>query len=74
MIQSPRNMSVQPEQLRHRESNSHISPEELAAYWHVHVHTIYRDIRKGALRAFKLPSGRLRIRPDDARRYGRPIE
>lgn len=50
------------------------TPSRLAEYWGVHVNTVYRDIRKGALRAFRLPSGRVRIRLDDARRYGRPVE
>lgn len=51
-----------------------VTPSRLASYWGVHVQTVYRDIRKGALRAFRLPSGRVRIRRDDAERYGRPIE
>ncbi len=56
------------------ESDSVVSPSRLASDWGVHVNTVYRDIRKGALRAFRLPSGRVRIRREDARRYGRPIE
>ena len=52
----------------------HISPSRLAGFWGVHVDTIYRDIRKGALPAFRLPGGQLRIRVADARRYGRPQE
>lgn len=52
----------------------HCSPGRLAAYWGVHPNTIYRDIRKGALRAFRLPGGQLRIRTSDARKYGRPNE
>lgn len=51
-----------------------LSPGRLAAEWGVHVNTVYRDIRKGALRAFRLPGGRFRIRREDARAYGRPIE
>lgn len=51
-----------------------VSPSTLATHWGVHVHTVYRDIGKGALRAFKLPSGRIRVRAIDADRYGRPIE
>lgn len=51
-----------------------ISPARLAAQWGVNVQTIYRDIRKGALRAYRLPGGDLRIRIRDARRYGKPIE
>jgi excisionase family DNA binding protein len=50
-----------------------LSPAELAGAWGVHVQTIYRDIRKGALRAFRLPGGDIRIRVSDARRYGKPI-
>ncbi len=49
-----------------------LSPARLAAHWGVDVQTVYRDIRKGALRAFRLPSGRFRIRREDADRYGRP--
>jgi excisionase family DNA binding protein len=52
----------------------HISPSRLATYWNVHPNTVYRDIRKGALRAFRLPGGQLRIRISDARRYGRPVD
>jgi excisionase family DNA binding protein len=52
----------------------HMSPGELAEYWSVHPNTIYRDIRKGALRAFRLPGGYLRIRTSDAVKYGRPTE
>lgn len=49
-----------------------LTPEKIADYWGVHVNTVYRDIRKGALRAFRLPGGRFRIRRSDAARYGRP--
>lgn len=51
-----------------------VSPSRLASFWGVHPNTIYRDIRKGALRAFRLPGGQLRISRSDARRYGRPTE
>lgn len=51
-----------------------VTPSGLASEWGVHVDTVYRDIRKGALPAFRLPSGRFRIRRSDAERYGRPIE
>jgi excisionase family DNA binding protein len=58
-----------------RASDLHVSPSRLANYWGVHVNTIYRDIRKGALKAFKVgASGQLRIRMSDARKYGRPVE
>lgn len=52
----------------------HVSPSYLADYWGVHVNTIYRDIRKGALPVQRMPSGRIRVRWIDARRYGRPVE
>lgn len=55
-------------------SQPHVSPSRLAEYWNVSVDTIYRDVRKGALRAFRLPGGQIRIRTSDARRYGRPYE
>ena len=51
-----------------------VSPARLADVWGVSVQTIYRDIRKGALRAYRLPGGDLRIRIRDARRYGKPVE
>lgn len=51
-----------------------LSPSRLASFWGVHVNTIYRDIKKGALRYYRTPSGRIRIRRDDAERYGRPNE
>jgi len=46
---------------------------QLARYWKVSVDTVYRDIKKGALRAYRVGSSRkIRIRIEDARRYGRP--
>lgn len=57
-----------------REDDATVSPSWLAAYWNVHPQTVYRDIRKGALLAFRLPGGQMRIRLSDARRYGTPIE
>lgn len=51
-----------------------VSPTQLAAFWSVHPNTVYRDIRKGALRAFRLPGGQIRVKMADARRYGRPVE
>ena len=50
-----------------------VTVAELARYWHVGTSTIYRDIFKGALAAFKLPGGAVRIKTDDARAYGRPV-
>jgi excisionase family DNA binding protein len=54
--------------------DAYTTPGRLASYWGVHVDTIYRDVKKGALRAYRLPGGQLRIRLSDARKYGRPIE
>ena len=51
-----------------------VSPSWLAHRWNVHVRTIYRDIGKGALKAFRLPGGQIRILRDDAERYGRPVD
>jgi excisionase family DNA binding protein len=51
-----------------------VTPSRLARFWGVHVNTVYRDISKGALRAYRLPGGQIRVRNSDARRYGRPIE
>lgn len=69
---------VPPESLAHRAgsvpSGEHVSPARAAAFWGVHVHTVYRDIRKGALRAFRMPGGQLRILVADMRRYGRPVD
>jgi excisionase family DNA binding protein len=51
----------------------YLSPSELARYWRVSTDTIYRDIKKGALPAYRIgSSGTIRIRLEDARRYGRP--
>ena len=51
----------------------YVTPAELARYWRVSTDTIYRDIKKGALPAFRVgSSGALRIRIEEARRYGRP--
>jgi len=64
-----RNNQVRGDSLEHRGT---FTPQALADYWGVHVQTIYRDIRKGALAAFRLPGGSIRIRAVDAQRYGRP--
>ena len=51
----------------------HVTPAELGRYWKVSTDTIYRDIRRGALMAYRVgSSGALRIRIEEARRYGRP--
>jgi excisionase family DNA binding protein len=71
------NHQVSPEALSHRgrDEGPHVSPSRLAEYWGVSVDTVYRDIRKGALPAFRVgSSGQFRIRLSDARRYGRPVE
>ena len=50
-----------------------VTVAELARYYKISVDTVYRDIKKGALRAYRVgSSGAIRIRVDDARRYGRP--
>jgi excisionase family DNA binding protein len=51
-----------------------VSPTWLAHFWNVHLNTVYRDIRKGALKAYRLPGGQLRVTMADARKYGRPID
>lgn len=57
-----------------RRSGDYVSVTWLAAFWNVHPNTVYRDIRKGALKAYQLPSGAFRILLADAKRYGRPVE
>lgn len=57
------------------EDSPRLSIADLARYWNVHPNTVYRDVRKGALPAFRVGAGgQFRIRPSDARRYGRPVE
>jgi excisionase family DNA binding protein len=73
ITRADRNTQVTAHTLEHRDGPTTVTPQELADYWGVHVQTIYRDIRKGALRAFRLPGGDIRIRVEDARRYGRPV-
>lgn len=71
------NNMIQPGTLEERTEDAigpSVSPARLANYWGVHVRTVYRDIAKGALKAFRLPGGQIRIKTMDARRYGRPIE
>jgi len=57
-----------------RSEERYVSPSWLARYWNVHICTVYRDIRKHALPASRLPGGQFRIRWIDARRYGRPFD
>ena len=59
---------------RERDEDLYVSPSRLARHWGVHLNTVYRDIRKGALPASRLPGGQFRISLVDACRYGRPIE
>jgi excisionase family DNA binding protein len=49
-----------------------VTVRSVAAYWGVHVQTVRRDIRKGALPVFRLPGGAIRIRTADALAYGEP--
>jgi hypothetical protein len=75
ITRADRTTQVAPAEISHREDEAaYVSPSRLARYWDVHIDTVYRDIRKGALRASRTPSGRLRILMADARRYGRPFE
>lgn len=69
---------ISPDDLRNRavlpdEDAPRLTPSDLAQYWNVHPNTVYREIRKGALRAFRI-GRQLRIRRSDADRYGRPLE
>jgi len=58
------------------EDNDHyVTVTELARYWKVSVDTVYRDIKKGALQAYRVgSSGKIRVHVEDARRYGRPTD
>ena len=54
-------------------SKAFVTPSELAAYLDVHPQTIYRQIRKGALRVVRV--GRvIRIRVTDALKYAQPVD
>ena len=46
----------------------------LADRWKVSYDTVRRDVRKGALRSYRLPGGSIRIAYADAIAYGRPEE
>jgi excisionase family DNA binding protein len=57
------------------DSDHYVTVTELARYWNVSVDTVYRDIKKGALRAYRVgSSGKIRVRVEDARQYGRPVD
>lgn len=49
-----------------------VTVRTLARYWGVDRKTVYRAIQKGALPAFRLPGGAIRIRRDDAVAYEAP--
>jgi len=66
--------SIGPLAQRDHDEAPAVSPARLASFWGVRLRTVYRDIQKGALPAYRLPNGRIRIKTSDARRYGRPIE
>jgi hypothetical protein len=57
-----------------RAGQEFVTPGWLAHVWGVHPQTVYRDIRKGALAATRLPGGQYRVALDVARRYGKPVE
>lgn len=48
--------------------------EEAARLWRVSEDTVRRDIRKRALRAYRMPGGAVRILRADLLAYGRPQE
>jgi excisionase family DNA binding protein len=50
-----------------------ITARMLARYWAVDIETIYRHIRKGTLKAYRLPGGSIRIKREDALSYVRPL-
>jgi excisionase family DNA binding protein len=56
------------------EIGPNLSPSQIARYWGVSVRTVQRDIAKGALKAYRLPGGTIRVTTAEARRYGKPIE
>ena len=49
-------------------SPSAITVPEIAKQWHVHENTIYREIWRKRLRAFKV-AGVWRVKPEDLARY-----
>lgn len=69
---------MNPETTKHEKGDTpeerHVTASWLARYWGVHIQTIYRDIRKGALKAYRVPGGQFRIKWRDAQRYGRPVD
>ena len=57
------------------DSDHYVTVTELARYWKVSVDTVYRDIKKGALRAYRVgSSGKIRVRVEDALQYGHPVD
>ena len=56
-----------------RHDDAFVSVSQLADYWGVCEETIRRDIKKGALRVWRVGSSdAVRIPISEARRYGRP--
>lgn len=53
---------------------SWLSPCEVADFLGVHVSTVYRYIREGALPHRRLPGGHLRIPPEDLEDLGIPAD
>jgi excisionase family DNA binding protein len=51
-----------------------VSVRWLAQWWGVSTRTIWRDIRKGALRVHRLPGGTVRVSRAEAIAYGKPSE
>lgn len=51
---------------------TYVTPLELAEYWGTPVKNVYRWIDKGGLPAERIGPRLLRIRADDARRFGKP--
>jgi hypothetical protein len=71
--------AVEPDPEAIRDLETHPQPlvtvEQLARYWQVHPRTVRRAIYKRALAAIRLGSaGPLRIRIEDARKFGRIVE
>lgn len=50
-----------------------VTVQMLARYWKVSERNIYRDIKKGALIAYQLPGGTIRVRREDAIAYGQLV-
>lgn len=73
ITRADRTNEIPPETLEHRDEDRYVSPSYLARMWGVHINTVYREIRKGALPHTRI-GGQLRVRWLDVRRYGRPAD